>query len=255
MPGAMVLRSLLLTRARSPRHAAAVLAELPVYQIALWPDGWALGDDGAVSVHDTHAMAEARRWFALAGRNAQGRTHRPLCDVELHRAMRMHGVFVPRPVVDMAGRRFVSEQVASVAMQLVAGDWIGERRRALMSTPERALAERALAWTGSRHAGPLLPDTALQLLSQALADCIGEGLLPTADYRLRARADDGFGIRSCRCCVEADGDPDRLAQVRDALSTALIPWNRVVIRDGTAAPLITLQVRARRAASDGRHVG
>ena len=254
MTGTLALRSLFLTRTRSLRHAAAVVASLPAYQIALWPDGWAL-DDGAVSVHDTHAMAEARRWFELVGRNAQGRPRRPLSNAELARAMRMHGVFVPRPVVDMAGRRFASEQVASVALQLVAGDWIVERRSALMATPERALAERALAWIGSRHAGPPDPDTARQLLAQALTDCIGEGLLPTADYRLHARADDRFGIRRCRCYVEADGGPERLAHVQDALSTALIPWNRVVIRDGIAAPLIALQVRSRGATSDGRRVG
>lgn len=49
--------------------ASRIVAALPVYQVALWPDGWVLGASGEVSVRDTHAMAEARRWHAQPGRH------------------------------------------------------------------------------------------------------------------------------------------------------------------------------------------
>ncbi len=233
---------------RSPlaarRSATAAIRALPAYRVALWPDGWVLETDGAVRVVDTHAMAEARRWFEMAERTQGGAGRRPLTAAEQRRAMRLLGVYVPPAVVALSGRRFVSEEVASVALMLVAGDWIGERRRMLLMQPERALAEQALAWQGSRHQCPASAGAAEALLRQALDACIAEGLLPPARYRLVSRCEDGFGLRRWRCAVEVNLDSYARARAREVLDTALIPWNRAVIRDGMPMPLITLDVRA-----------
>ena len=64
-----IRRALFSHFARGRRAAARLVAELPAYQVALWPDGWVLEPDGGVQVRDTHAMAEARRWYVLAGGN------------------------------------------------------------------------------------------------------------------------------------------------------------------------------------------
>jgi hypothetical protein len=242
-------RSILRTqsrRANGPaRHAAvAAINALPAYRVALWPDGWVLEPDGAVRVVDTHAMAEARRWFEMAERAGSSSRRRPLTAAEQRRAMRLLGVYVPPAVVSLSGRCFASEQVASVALQLVAGDWIAERRRRLLAQPERALAEHARAWQGSRHQCPTDAEAACALLREALDACIAEGLVPPARYRLVSRCEDGFGLRRWRCAVEVNLDPYARARAREALDAALIPWNRAVIRDGMPTPLITLDVRA-----------
>ena len=65
----------------------AAVARLPVYQVALWPDGWELGRDGSVRVLDTHEMAEARRWYALAERNQYRE--------DASKVMALYGIFVP----------------------------------------------------------------------------------------------------------------------------------------------------------------
>ncbi len=232
------------TSSATRRAAVAAINALPAYRIALWPDGWVLEPDGAVRVVDTHAMAEARRWFEMAQSASSGVRRRPLTAAEQARAMRLLGVYVPPAVVSLSGRRFSSEQVASVALQLVAGDWIGERRRRLLAQPERALAEHARAWQGSRHQCPANADAAEALLHGALEACISEGLLPPARYRVVSRCEDGFGLRRWRYAVEVNLDPYARARAREALDAALIPWNRAVIRDGTPMPLITLDVRA-----------
>lgn len=239
-----VLRGNLLAGAAARRAAAESVRALPAYRVALWPDGWVLDADGGVRVVDTHAMAEARRWFDMAGRTTGGGGRRGLTPAEQCRAMRLLGVYVPPAVVALSGRRFASEQVASVALQLIAGDWIGERRRALLAQPERALAEHACAWQGSRHHCPATADAAEALLREALDACIAEGLVPRARYRLASRCEDGYGLRRWRCCVEVNLDPYARARAREALNTALIPWNRAVSRDGLPMPLITLDVRA-----------
>jgi|GEM_PF-1376010 len=231
-------------RAGRSLGAAAEVASLPAYQVALWPDGWLLESGGGVLVRDTHEMAEARRWLEMAARNRQGRSRAPMSDAEVARTMRLHRLFVPRAVIDMSGRRFQSEQVASVALTLVAGEWIGERRRNLERTPDQALATQALAWSGSRHAGALDAQTLRQLLHDMLEHCIAERLIPRTPYRLRVRNDDGYGIRRCLCRVDADLDQQVRAEVQEVLDAALIPWNRAVIRDGGAVPVIAVQVRA-----------
>jgi hypothetical protein len=233
-----------LTSPAARRAAMQAIRALPAYRVALWPDGWVLEPDGVVRVVDTHAMAEARRWFDMAARTSGASGRRPLTTAEQRRAMRLLGVYVPPAVVALSGRRFATEQVASVALQLVAGDWIGERRRALLAQPERALTEQAQAWQGSRHQCPATADAAEALLREALDACIAEGLVPPAQYRLSSRCEDGFGLRRWRCAVEVNLDPYARARAREALDTALIPWNRAVIRDGMPMPLITLDVRA-----------
>ncbi len=217
--------------------ASRIVAALPAYQIALWPDGWVLGASGEVSVRDTHAMAEARRWYVLADR-AAGRPR-------LDRTMRLYGTFVPRPVVALAGQRFPSESVASVAVQLVAGDWIAQRRQQLLAAPDEAVRARALGWTGSRHTPDPSIETMTACIRHVMDDCLQEGLIPAADYDLEVRQDDGFGIRGYRCVVTLGLDGDACVRFRDVLRTALVPWNRAAVRDGVAHPLVRVEVRVR----------
>jgi hypothetical protein len=236
----LLLRQLLLGRSVAPRSTAcALIAGLPAYQVALWPDGWELHPDGAVTIRDTHAMAEARRWYRLAERNR--------AQDDARRVMAMHRVFVPRAVVDMADRRFPSEQVASVALQMVAGDWIRDRRRQLLAAPEGALEARALGWSGSRHDPKLVPDRLLRLLGDLIRTCVSEGLVPDADYRVEVDANDGYGVVGYRCRVAVSLDPYACGRVGDILRTALVPWNRAVVREDAPVSLIGLEVSSRRA--------
>ncbi|MEA3276513.1 MAG: hypothetical protein U9Q81_14735 [Pseudomonadota bacterium] len=227
-------QALLVRFAPAHRAAAAVVSELPAYQVALWPDGWDLQPDGGVMVRDTHAMAEARRWYRLAERNHSREDAR--------RVMSLHGVFVPPAIVDMADRRFVSEQVASVAVQLVAGDWIKQRRRRMLDSPEDALAERSISWCGSRSACDLEETDMSGLLRRLVRLCVDERLIPDADYRPCVRRDDGYGIRSYHCTLEVLLDRYVRDRVGDVLRTALIPWNRSVVRGGEPSVVIGLEV-------------
>ncbi|NCC28945.1 MAG: hypothetical protein EOM22_12590 [Gammaproteobacteria bacterium] len=218
--------------------ADRVVAALPAYQVALWPDGWVLGASGEVAVRDTHAMAEARRWYVLADR-AVGRPR-------MDRTMRLHGTFVPRSVVALSGQRFPSESVASVAVQLVAGDWITQRRRQLLAAPDEAIRTRAFGWTGSRHVADLDIEAMTACVMRVMAECRREDLIPAAGYDLKVRPDDGFGIRGYRCLITVGLDGAARARYRDVLQTALVPWNRAVVRDGAAHPLVKVEMRARR---------
>jgi len=224
------------------RAAAEVVAGLPAYQVALWPDGWELSADGTVTVRDTHAMAEARRWYELARRNRAGWVPGP--------ALAMHGVFIPPAILDLAGRTFASEQAASVAVQLVAGDWVSRRRAQLLRSAGVALAERKGAWTGSRHGPELDKGGVLALVTNLLGLCVTEGLIPPACYELKIRRDDGFGVCGYRIRVETLLEPYARARIGDLLATALIPWNRAVGRDTGASLVISLEVGA---PSSGRH--
>jgi hypothetical protein len=227
-------RPRLFARFRAGRDAAArAIAGLPAYQVALWPDGWELEPDGAVRVCDTHAMAEARRWYALAGGCAQ-----PGSD----RVMALHGVFVPRGIVDLAERRFPCEAAASVAVQLVAGEWVRRRREALLRAPQRALSDRALGWRGSRHRLGRDEVQIGALLSELLGHAVGERLIPDVAYRVRVRRDDCYGIRAHRCRVEVDLDAVTRRDVEAVLRAGLVPWNRAVVRDGAAFALIGVTV-------------
>ncbi|MCU0834186.1 MAG: hypothetical protein MUC77_07070 [Chromatiaceae bacterium] len=225
---------LLLSFAKIGRQAAEELIDrLPAYQVALWPDGWELLPGGAVRVRDTHAMAEARRWYLLAERNQAG--------ARGQRLMALHGV-VPRAVVDLKGRRFASEQVASVALNLVAGDWLRLRRCALRAAPCEALAARALAWSGSRHSASEDARSVGGLVAEVLRACAAERLIPDARYRVDVRADDGYGLTLWRCRLRVALDPYARARVADVLGVALIPWNRAVVRDGAAVPIVSVEV-------------
>ncbi len=221
----------------SGRHAAARLVTgLPAYQVALWPDGWELSADGRVAVRDTHAMAEARRWYLLAERNRSREDAR--------RVMAMHGVFVPRTIVDMAERRFASEEAASVAMQLVAGDWIRHRRRQLLAAPEAALAEHTLAWCGSRHATALDEQGIRSLVRELLDLCVSERAIPDAVYGLAVRREDGYGVRCYSCKVLVWLDSYARKRVRETLDAALTPWNRAVVRRGASVKVISIDVQS-----------
>jgi hypothetical protein len=163
----------------------------------------------------------------------------------MDRTMRLYGTYVPRSIVALAGKRFASESVASVAVQLVAGDWIVQRRRELMAAPAEAIRMRGLGWTGSRHDAELSDEGLVIRVSEAVAACMREGLIPTSSFELKVRSDDGFGIRGYRCLISVAPDGDLCARYREAIQTALVPWNRAVVRDGVAHPLVKVEVRGR----------
>jgi hypothetical protein len=216
-------------------EAARAIAALPPYQVALWPDGWEHLEAGGVLVRDTDAMAEARRWYRLAERNRGLKAMGP--------AMRLHGTFVPRAIVDLSRQRFATARAASVAVQLVAGDWVAQRRAELLRSPLRTLRERDQAWSGSRSGEPLDADTLGALLSELLSQCMAEGLIPKARYRLRIQAEEGFGVCGFRCILEVRLDPYARTRLADCLGSALVPWNRAVMRDARPHPLIGVEVR------------
>ena len=219
------------------RDAATLISGLPAYQIALWPDGWVLETNGSVLIQDTHAMAEARRWYALADRNKARENGR--------RLMSMLGIDVPRVILDLSNRRFPSQQVASVAVQLVAREWVEQRRRQLLQAPKRALLERSICWRGSRHAPEMESETVAALIRGLIRVCVGERLIPDASYLVRVCPRNGYGILAYRCELHVDLDRQMAAKVLDVLGTALVPWNRVVARDGGSVPLIGLGLSAR----------
>jgi len=227
---------LLSSRTKERRQAAADLIDhLPSYQVALWPDGWELDPDGAVRVRDTHAMAEARRWYVLAGRNQAG--------AAAYGLMARQGVSVPQAVLALVGKRFASEQVASVALQLVAGEWIRQRRRELRSAAPEALAARTQAWSGSRHRAVWDEDAVAGLVAELVRACAAERLIPNAHYRIGVRADDGYGLTLWRCRLRVALDAYARARAAEVLALALIPWNRAVVRDGAAVPILSVEVR------------
>lgn len=211
------------------------IATLPAYQVALWPDGWECSGDGSVLIRDTDAMAEARRWYALAERNR--------CRIQLDRAMRLHGAFVPRPILSLSTRRFVSGRVASVAVELVAGDWVRQRRQQLIVDAAQALRERALSWSGSRSGECLDADALEQRVCGLIAQCVVERLIPRVMHRVRVQREDGFGLTGFRCIVEVNLDPYARSRLADALGLALVPWNRAVVRDGRPHTLIAVETR------------
>jgi len=232
------LRKRLFWRASSGRlTAVAAVAGLPAYQVALWPDGWDLGEDGSVLVRDTHLMAEARRWHDLARRNGSRGS--------LSSALAMHGLLIPPAILELTRRRFPSEQVASVAVTLVAADWVKQRRAQLLRTAEAALAERACAWTGSRHGAGMNAEALACLVRDALQWCLMEDLIPRADYGVRIRCDDGWGLCRHRVCVAVALETGARTRVAEILSLALIPWNRAAGSGAGPQPMIHVEVAGR----------
>jgi hypothetical protein len=219
----------------SPDPAARIVAGLPPYQIAFWPDGWMFGPNGDVLVRDTHAMAEARRWYAIADRAS--------VELRMDRTMRLYGTFVPRSIVALAGQRFPTEAVASVAVQLVARDWIAQRREHLLAAPGEAVRLMGLGWSGSRYEADLDADSLAACVRSLLDECAREGLIPKASYGLRLRAEDGFGLRGYRCLITTGLECYAAARAREAIQAALVPWNRAVVRDGGAHVLIKVEMR------------
>ncbi|MFZ0790299.1 MAG: hypothetical protein WAM94_11850 [Chromatiaceae bacterium] len=232
--GPLTLRLLGRVHGATPDAVRAV-ASLPPYQVALWPDGWEHLPGGGILVRDTDTMAEARRWYELAERN-RGAT-------PMDRAMGLHGAFVPRALVSLSRHRFASEQAASVAMLLVAGNWIRQRRDQLLRSPGKALRERALTWSGSRNGEPLDGSSVQALLSELVALCVVERLIPNADYRVRVLRDNGFGVGGFRCILEVRLESYACRRVMDVLAAGLVPWNRAVSRDGRPHPLIGVEIR------------
>jgi hypothetical protein len=227
-------KALSLHRRPGRRAAIAAIAGLPAYQVALWPDGWDLGMDGSVLVRDTHVMAEARRWYDLARRNGSRGNVSP--------ALALHGILIPPAILDLARRRFPSEQVASVAVTLVAGDWLARRRAQLLRTAEAALSERAAAWTGSRHKDGVDGEAVLALVWEILGLCLTEGLIPRADYKVRVRCDDGWGLCRYRVRLAVSLASDARTRVAELLGLALTPWNRSVGGEAGPQPMIRVEV-------------
>lgn len=222
-------------RDRRREDAARLVKALPAYQVALWPDGWEHLAGGGVLVRDTDAMAEARRWYELAERNRGV--------LPMDRVMGLHGTFVPRPVVSLSGHRFTTAEAASVAFQLVAGDWIRQRRERLLRSPGLALSDRLRAWSGSRCEEACDAATAEAVLSGLLTLCIAERLIPAADYRLRVQGDDRFGVRGFRCLIEVYLEPYACQHICELIAAGMIPWNRTVARDRRSHPLIGIEIR------------
>lgn len=220
---------------RRRADAARAVQGLPAYQVALWPDGWEPLSDGAVRVRDTDRMAEARRWYQLVP--GSGRAS------GMERIMGLHGTFVPRPVVELAGRRFGSERSASVALKLVAGGWIESRRAQLLRDPARALAERELCWSGSRSGEIPGSDALIEVIHGLMALAAAEGLVPRVDYRLRVVCEDGYGVTGYRCTLDTGLDRYARARLREVLCAGLVPWNRALAREGRSHPVIGLEVR------------
>jgi hypothetical protein len=240
---ASAIPALWLRRGAAHQRALQEVAALPLYQIALWPDGWERTGDGGVIVRDTHEIAEARRWYAMAARH--GAAPRGSASSPAIKTMQLHGLGVPRSLIDLAGRRFASEQAASVAVRLVASEWLEQRRRMLAANPQRLLALRALTWSGSHHR-PLQHRAAVErLVDELLERCIDEGLIPSTRFQVEARAQDGYGLDGWCCRVQSDLRQDRRAAVTDALRIALIPWNRQVVRDGKPWTLLSVLVVGR----------
>lgn len=219
------------------------IAALPLYQVALWPDGWELTGDGGVIIRDTHEIAEARRWYTLAERNGAQRGWRA-SSVQTARTMQMHGVGVPRGLVDLVGRRFRTEQAASVAVRLIDAEWVDHRRRMLGQDSVGLCSLQAQLWSGSRHADVADGDRLSGLLQHLLSLCVAEGLIPRLAYRVNLRVDDGYGMRRWRCRVIADADlrPATAESVAEVVAVALIPWNRQVIHDGKAWRILSVNV-------------
>ena len=130
-----------------------------------------------------------------------------------------------------------------MAVQLVAGDWVAQRRAELLRSPVRALRERDQAWSGSRSGEPLDADTLAAVLSDLFTQCMAEGLIPKVAYRQRVKRDGGFGVCGFRCIVEVWLDPYARTLLADCLGSALVPWNRAVMRDARPHPLIGVEVR------------
>lgn len=232
-----------LQRRAAHQRALQAVAALPLYQIALWPDGWERTADGGVILRDTHETAEARRWYAMAARNGidrSGRTSSPAL-----KAMHLHGLDVPRSLVDLVGRRFATEHAASVAVRLVANEWLEQRRRMLAADPQRLLGLRAQSWSGSRHQSFRDGAAVEHLLAELLERCIDEELTPAMCFEVEVRAQDGYGLDGWCCRVWTDLGAERRAAVVDALRIALIPWNRQVVRDGRPWPLLSVLVLGR----------
>jgi hypothetical protein len=82
------------------------------------------------------------------------------------------------------------------------------------------------------------------LVRDLLGLCVSEGLIPRADYGLKVRRDDGFGVCGYRVRVETLLEPYARARVADALAVALIPWNRAVGRHGESSLVISAEVAA-----------
>jgi hypothetical protein len=179
---------------RAPKAETGRILALPAYQVAFWPDGWQIGAHGEVLFEDTHETAEAKRWYCVADRNRS-------LD-EAGRIMALHGVYVPRAIVDMVGRTFVSVLVAAVAVQLVAGDWIRQRRGSLLARAEESVLAATLGWRGSCYRPGLCVDDVELLLKDLLSLCAEEEAIPNARYKITVQEDNGFGVLAFRCFVE-----------------------------------------------------
>ncbi|MBK5931570.1 hypothetical protein [Halochromatium salexigens] len=235
---------------RGSRHARALerVRQLPAYQVALWPDGWDFMMTEGLLVRETHEMAEARRWYAMAARNGVPRSGRLATPTA--RTMGLYGIGFPEPILDLVGRQFASEQAASVAVRLIAGEWVEQRRRMLAQNPIDVFALQQQTWCGSRHPPPIHSTDLCRLAHRLLELCATEGLLPPLDAEVDARVDTGYGLATWYCQVKVGlrqarsryGSRLWREPIVETLELALIPWNRAVLRDGRAWRLLRVEV-------------
>lgn len=247
-------------------QAKGRLERLPLYQIALWPDGWEWTGAQTLIVRETHEMAEARRWYAMAARNGALKSGR--LSSTRSRTMRLYGVGVPAEILELVGRRFASEQAASVAIRLIASDWVEQRRNLLRRDPARMLALQMRTWSGSCHGSLTEPVELGRLVLELLRLCVAEGILSLAETlgdhgsslyvldhagdqtteqataRADVRVDDGYGLATwyCRVTVNLDQHWPGPGSIAEALELALIPWNRAVLRDDRPWRLLQVEV-------------
>lgn len=251
---------------RGASKALDCVERLPLYQVALWPDGWEWTSGQTLIVRETHEMAEARRWYAMAARNGAHKSVR--LSSTCSRTMRLYGVGVPAEILELVGRRFTSEQAASVAIRLIASNWVEQRRKMLARDPAHMLALQMRTWSGSCHGSLSGPAELRRLVLRLLGLCIAEGLLPLpetlgdhgmgqnasadsgeqpigpAAARADVRVDDGYGLATwhCRVTVVLDQDCPGPGPIAEALQLALIPWNRTVLRDERPWRLLQVEV-------------
>jgi hypothetical protein len=153
-------------------------------------------------------------------------------------------MYIPQSIIDLSGRRFGSELAASVAVQLVAGAWVSERRRCLLAAPRAALSEQSGCWTGSRHRETLLIPDIKEILCQVMAACAEEALIPRVAYAIEVHDNDSFGVHGLLTSVQGPLARHQLGEVREALLTALIPWNRAIFLKGATTFVIGVEVRS-----------
>ena len=81
-----------------------------------------------------------------------------------------------------------------------------------------------------------------RLVWEILGLCLTEGLIPRADYEVRVRCDDGWGLCRYRVRLAVSLASDARTRVAELLGLALTPWNRSVGGEAGPQPMIRVEV-------------